>query len=560
MVPQVLAIAFTGQTSELIFRTLHNAKFRVEVAPTLDQAIAALGARSYDIAILDADSSETAGAATARALRALSRRPLRVCAIGELSAKLERHAGEGAPYDAVLAKPFNHDALLATSRQLLAGAMRWQAYGHSLKIWRNCGLEDRPKIWLAAEPSASDLEAIDWCFDIAEPFEAEAIFAPRGALAADIESLRASHEAALLPVIDQSGDLSGADVVFRASEIETWRAVARTLTLRARERARLLRKYVRASRLEDRLLAGLFVSGEALRPARDPQRRECVSYSGFWREEDIAAHAPRMARQGLLESKFVDRMHACPSCRSRRLNVREECLKCASPALTETPIVHHYTCQYEGPETDFRRGAALICPKCLKQLRHYGSDYDKPGHILFCGACGGSNSEAAVGFSCLDCGAHAQGETCPTVDIFAYEITDAAMAKLTRGGAEAATEIELPKRVADQVAALAHREGAKAADFAIIEIGYAASSEPSSATLPIEGLRAMLRQNIADIVSDLGEIVEGDGADYLIVAQSGEEALEEFASGLLDHCQRPLAKGLKPAFRILNGARQNRAA
>jgi CheY-like chemotaxis protein len=546
MVPRVLLVAFDNLSNDLIHRSLKNAGFHAEIADTLPEAFAALAGRAADIVILDLDDPEGGGAAAARAFRAFARRAPRVVALSNRCDTLE--AAEGKLFDALLAKPFNHDALVATARQMIAGATRWQVHGQSAKVWRNCGLTGRPKVYLAREPAPAEIEAIEWCFDIAEADEADAILAPRGCSRAEIEALRASVDGALLPVIDQSGELAGADVAFRASEIESWREVARALNLRGRERAKLSRRYLRAAAPEDRLLAGLFVSGGALKPARDPRRRECVSYLGFWPQSEIEVHAPRMKELGLLNQKFFDRMHACPTCRSRRLNVREECLKCGSADLAETAIVHHYVCQYQGPEGDFRRGAALVCPKCLTQLRHYGADYDKPGHVLVCGACGGGNSDAAVGFSCLDCGAHADGENCPTVDIHAYELTEAAVARLTRDVAPILID-DVPARVADHASALASREGAGVDELAIIEIGYGATS----AGLPVEGLRAMLRQNLSDFIAGHGEVVEAEGRDYVIVSREGEESLEEFAAGLIDHCQRPLAKGLNPALRILQG-------
>jgi hypothetical protein len=104
--------------------------------------------------------------------------------------------------------------------------------------------------------------------------------------------------------------------------------------------------------------------------------------------------------------------------------VREECTECGSSNLIDEPLLHHFKCAFQGPESQFRHDNDLICPKCRRELLHFGFDYDRPGTMIVCQACGHAASEPVVGFVCLDCGAHAGSENCPTRDVYAYRLTE----------------------------------------------------------------------------------------------------------------------------------------
>ncbi len=75
-------------------------------------------------------------------------------------------------------------------------------------------------------------------------------------------------------------------------------------------------------------------------------------------------------RRALLKKSF--RRPATPAL---RMLAREECPNCRSAWLRNSAFIHHYSCAHCGPEEEYRHGSVLICPKCKKQLRHYGKDY-----------------------------------------------------------------------------------------------------------------------------------------------------------------------------------------
>lgn len=95
--------------------------------------------------------------------------------------------------------------------------------------------------------------------------------------------------------------------------------------------------------------------------------------------------------------------------------------------------MHHYRCGFQGVETAFRQRQLLQCPKCQKELRHYGVDYDKPAVVHSCGSCRAMSNEPAIGFVCGDCSKHANADSVATRQWFHYEITPSGIAALQAG-------------------------------------------------------------------------------------------------------------------------------
>lgn len=140
-----------------------------------------------------------------------------------------------------------------------------------------------------------------------------------------------------------------------------------------------------------------------------------------------------LAHYGLLERQYFDRLHFCGQCGSSRLHVREECISCRSSNLQAVSLVHHYRCGYQAVETAFRHSQNLECPKCHKQLRHYGVDYDKPSSVHSCGSCGEISDEPAIGFVCNDCSKHEDGANISVREWHHYHLTPSGAAALQAG-------------------------------------------------------------------------------------------------------------------------------
>jgi len=175
--------------------------------------------------------------------------------------------------------------------------------------------------------------------------------------------------------------------------------------------------------LKTALLARMLTRRKRLMAVYAPEIEAGVRYPAAGLIPNPELLAANLAQSGFLRSTFFDRLHVCAQCRSSRLNVREECTKCRSPRLAEESIIHHFRCAEQLPESRFQRGSVLHCPKCNRTLNHFGLDYDKPGSVLCCAECGHVSDAPVVGFTCLDCGAHRDGDDMATRDWFHYELT-----------------------------------------------------------------------------------------------------------------------------------------
>ncbi len=183
------------------------------------------------------------------------------------------------------------------------------------------------------------------------------------------------------------------------------------------------------------LLARLFVRDRAFAPRNEVSARETFVYDDEAAIPGAAALAENLAALGLLERKFADKTTVCPHCELARMTVREHCIGCGSANIVEEPIVHHFKCAYQGPERDFRRGADLVCPKCLQQLKNFSVDYDRPGSIGVCLSCSHLSSEHKVGFVCLDCNSRVDARAVASKTVYSYHLTAAGRACVTDGAA-----------------------------------------------------------------------------------------------------------------------------
>jgi CheY-like chemotaxis protein len=227
-----------------------------------------------------------------------------------------------------------------------------------------------------------------------------------------------------LPVIDLAGTLGmAADLDVSKLNVGDTSQIGRLFEELRKRRANLSRDILFSEDLGEKLIGRAYVMNKPIVPSYAPSSRECILYNMTLRASLVIREADQLCEQDLLERKLFDRFNVCPRCDSVRLHVREECSKCRSPDITEEPYLHHFKCAYQGPESRFRRGENLVCPKCKQELRHFSVDYDRPGTMLVCNACGHAASEPSVGFVCIDCGGHADSQTCSTRDIYSYELT-----------------------------------------------------------------------------------------------------------------------------------------
>ncbi|HHT9120394.1 MAG TPA: diguanylate cyclase [Candidatus Hypogeohydataceae bacterium YC41] len=125
----------------------------------------------------------------------------------------------------------------------------------------------------------------------------------------------------------------------------------------------------------------------------------------------------------MLKGELLDKVNLCPFCGHFQINFREVCPDCHSMKIEEEATIHHYRCAYVGKEKEFREGSELRCPKCRKELRHIGVDYERPIENFWCSACGSNFSEGIVECLCLNCGKIFSPENVPIKQIREYSLT-----------------------------------------------------------------------------------------------------------------------------------------
>lgn len=205
----------------------------------------------------------------------------------------------------------------------------------------------------------------------------------------------------------------------------------------------------------------------AIEAGYDPDVTAAVGYRLLGRGPSHRELLENLSSLGLLRRRHFTRTHLCAHCDSARLNALETCSSCGGADLGEEPIVHHYRCGWQAPESAYLRDHALICPKCRRELRHHGVDYDKPGVALVCHACGKASSDAALKFACLDCGRETTTADARSVDWYHYDLTEDGVRALETGRVprfDIREQLEgHPRAFGDREFALLVREGLRVA-------------------------------------------------------------------------------------------------
>lgn len=122
-------------------------------------------------------------------------------------------------------------------------------------------------------------------------------------------------------------------------------------------------------------------------------------------------------------TRFIHKIHVCPSCHRSRLLFFECCPKCGSSNLKEEPVIHHFRCANVSPESSYAWDGELRCPKCKHFLRHIGVDYDKPSSVYTCGECGDSFMYPNMSVLCTAGKQTYSTDELMPVDVEEYEFT-----------------------------------------------------------------------------------------------------------------------------------------
>ena len=552
MLPRILIVEDDELQRTVLRSAFERCGYEVEVASDGLTALRMLRAGGFDLALIDYHLPEIDGFASAQLVHDVmphEDRP-KLIAITAASDSLSSRAITRNVFDAIVSKPLDLPALIGTVSNHLRSTSADQTARASIETWRGLGLAGAPAVVALPNPSPAQAQALRCYFDLSGRREPEAVLLLNTEAADDAVAARSGLNHFVLPFIDLTGKHIGSDAVFSAVDRSTWRSVAGTILDFAERRRAISASILITADLDMRLLAYVSLSAKSFHPTLDFQSRDCVRYPGFFPEGEVRASAERLVSRGLLEKRFFERFHVCGCCGSSRLNVREECPSCRSAHLSQVPLVHHFRCAHQAPEADFARGPHLVCPKCRQHLRHYGSDYDKPGTATSCGDCGCVSSEPAVGFSCLDCGSHTDGEAATTRDVFSYGLTGEGQALLRRGTARLAEPVSsqppVPQSILTELAAAGSA-------VALVEIRYGARSRIVSrrGEAGFTAMRRLFIENLANSLDADCMLASSAEADHLLIRSAPPDALAGLGPDLLEACQEVLAEGLEPELRFL---------
>jgi len=149
--------------------------------------------------------------------------------------------------------------------------------------------------------------------------------------------------------------------------------------------------------------------GATIRPLRDSGHAHVYRYplvEAITADANLSSYGwlRQKEEENLLEGgELIDRIRQCTACSSSRLNYVDVCPECHGLDIVRQPSLHCFVCGHVAPQQEFLKGDALVCPNCLTQLRHIGSDYDRPLENYRCRSCGAFFVDAEVDVHCLDC-------------------------------------------------------------------------------------------------------------------------------------------------------------
>ena len=572
---RVLVAEDSPTTHEILKLLLTQRGHHVDIATDGEQALRALRHNHYDVALLDFHLPKLDGLRVATTVRTeLQGGDLpRLIAITADLPGLLAHTEDCENFDLVIPKPLD----IYRIGQILEeqAELHDEKQSDSLRP----GLQAAPSLASGAiaaavrQPFAIEglgYEFLLWPDDIdvrrlsARAMQAtlgdprfDAILITQPASVEALASLWERKALFALPVVDLTGtlgrlaDFEGANL----TSVERER-LGRLIRDFQDRRARLHRDLLLTDKLSEKLLGRMFVANRPLTAAYDPRYRHLAAYDIPLGRRLVTREAEALCEHGLLKREFFERFHICPSCNSYRLHVREECSQCRSSDLSEEQYLHHFRCAFQGPESDFRRGDELVCPKCHHELTHFGFDYDRPGTMVVCGSCGHAASEPSVGFVCLDCGVHTDFEVAATRDVFSYQITDQGVSLAEKGGAvlgyaqQALRFADLPLELVVALNAAAKRYNDDKTPFALVNILYRNESEVVAefGARRFAQARDLFIENLRNALPKPSTVVKGQSHDFALLEAIGPEQAQVDFDHLKERTSRTINVDLGAMF------------
>lgn len=420
---RVLLVEDSSATQDLVELMLTAAGHEITISGTGKDALAELEKRDFDVVLCDFHLPDVTGLDVAnRFLETLGDRPRPsfVAITGDVRGLLSDRANCEV-FDRVIPKPLDIDQI----QELIKNPAPHVASYVTPNLRRT-----RPAIeqlglaflhWphVSGPAPSPGLEKID------------AIIVNENK---DLDKLWAIPGANMLPVLDETGELGlKADLDLSALALDDISKVSSLVDLFHDKRAKIHTDLLRSTEPADRLLCRMFLSGGKLTPWLTHMHSGLAAWNTLADPDQMNPLLTRLKKDNLISTAFFERIQICPGCQSGTLIVREECPECGSSDLEEDNYLHHFRCAYQAPEQEFRSGNDLVCPKCRRELTHFGRDYDRPGVMTRCRTCTTATSEPAVSFVCTSCLTKTPADDMAVNDILAAEITEAGISYLGSG-------------------------------------------------------------------------------------------------------------------------------
>src|ERR1700730_2386762 len=299
-------------------------------------------------------------------------------------------------------------------------------------------------------------------------------------------------------------------------------------------------------------LALAYTRDHSLAPQLRPDEPAVVAYPLLFGFSNARSMLEELADAGMLRRRFFERLHICQHCDSSRLHAREVCVKCHSSHLAEQPLVHHYACGYQAMQAAFESGDAFVCPKCQKELRHYGVDYDKPGKVMCCKSCGDTMTEPEVEFLCLDCCRSTSGDHAGYRDWYEYDLLPDGISAVKSG--------RLPSADSEDA-----RLGSTLRDFRLVvrhslSVAKCTGRPMSVARLTVDTTDLVARvgpRGVLPVCELLRDVVVQNLREHDIVGMLADAVLvcmpetdEAAAKVVVDHIRRAISAAVRPKLNM----------
>ena len=141
-----------------------------------------------------------------------------------------------------------------------------------------------------------------------------------------------------------------------------------------------------------------------------------------------------LEKQGILESKVVDRVLTCPDCGSPEVYSKYACPKCDSYNVEYTELIEHTKCGYIGSKDKFMKGSSIVCPGCQAKFveEFKATAFLEIGSCYQCEKCGHRFDTPEIIHFCQQCKRSFTHREAKYIKIYAYKIADETINKFRK--------------------------------------------------------------------------------------------------------------------------------